>query len=144
MDETANIALIRRWFDEVWDKGREQAIDEMYAADGKAWGIGATFVEGPEAFKQFHRLFCATLSDIRVEIHDLIDAGDRVAMRCTFHMTHNASGKQIVMRGGGIGHVKDGKITEAWNAFDFLGVLTQLGALSEDAFVKVLQGSEEP
>ena len=139
-DETANTALIRRWFDEVWDKGREDAIDEMYASDGKAWGIGDAYADGPEALKSFHRLFLATLADIHVEIHDLIDAGDRVAMRCTFHMTHRASGKRIVMRGGGIGHIKDGQITEAWNAWDFLGVLTQLGALPETALAEALSG----
>ncbi len=34
-----NKALIRRWFEEVWNKGREEAIDEMFAADGIAHGL---------------------------------------------------------------------------------------------------------
>ena len=28
-----NSALIRRWFEEVWNKGRMEAIDEMASAD---------------------------------------------------------------------------------------------------------------
>ena len=35
----ANKALIHRWFEEVWNKGREEAIDEMFAADGIAHGL---------------------------------------------------------------------------------------------------------
>ena len=27
-------AFMRRWFEEVWNKGRAEAIDEMFAEDG--------------------------------------------------------------------------------------------------------------
>ena len=46
--------LIRRWFEEVWNKGREDAIDEMFAADGVAHGLteeGDKTMRGPEQFK---------------------------------------------------------------------------------------------
>jgi hypothetical protein len=35
----ANKALVRRWFEEVWNKWRAEAIDEMFAADGIAHGL---------------------------------------------------------------------------------------------------------
>ena len=35
----ANKALVRRWFEEVWNKGRAEAVDEMFAADGIAHGL---------------------------------------------------------------------------------------------------------
>jgi len=31
-----NKALIRRWFEEVWNKGRADAITELFAAEGIA------------------------------------------------------------------------------------------------------------
>ena len=34
-----NKALLRRWFEEVWNKRRTEAIDEMFAADGIAHGL---------------------------------------------------------------------------------------------------------
>ena len=34
-----NKALIHRWFEEVWNKGREEVIDELFAADGIAHGL---------------------------------------------------------------------------------------------------------
>jgi hypothetical protein len=35
----ANKALVRRRFEEVWNKGRAEAVDEMFAADGIAHGL---------------------------------------------------------------------------------------------------------
>ena len=32
-------AVMRRWFNEVWNEGREAAIDEMFAPDGVAYGL---------------------------------------------------------------------------------------------------------
>ena len=36
---TENAALLRRWFDEVWNEGRTDAVDEMFSADGIAYGL---------------------------------------------------------------------------------------------------------
>ena len=36
----ANKALVRRWFDEVWNQGREDTIDELLAATAIAHGLG--------------------------------------------------------------------------------------------------------
>jgi hypothetical protein len=36
---TDNEAPIRRWFEEVWNKGRVEAVDELFAADGVAHGL---------------------------------------------------------------------------------------------------------
>ena len=138
--ECRNMEMISRWFEQVWNEGCEEAIDEMYAVDGVAWGLGDAYVKGSEAFKQFHRLFLATLSDIKYTMDDMIAAGERVAIRGKFEMTHKATGKRITIRGGGIAHIREGKITEAWNAWDFLGVMVQLGSLSEGAFAEALKG----
>jgi hypothetical protein len=32
--------LIHRWFDEVWNRGREDTVDELFAPDGIAHGLG--------------------------------------------------------------------------------------------------------
>lgn len=34
MSVPSNKDLSRRWFEEVWNKRRSEAIDEMFAADG--------------------------------------------------------------------------------------------------------------
>jgi hypothetical protein len=53
MSEAANKQLARRWFEEVWNQGRESTIDELFHADGKAYGFPEpdSILIGHEGFK---------------------------------------------------------------------------------------------
>jgi len=75
--------LVQRWFEEVWNKKREEAITEMFAEGGEAHGLPeqAAVIRGPEEFKKFYRAMVATFPDIHVHLDDLIAEGDRVAVR---------------------------------------------------------------
>lgn len=133
-------AFIRRWFEEVWNKGREEAIDEMFAGDGVAYGLTdemcAPFLRGPSGFKPFFRNFRGAFPDIKVIVEDTIVEGDKVAARCTLRATHAgdslgfaATQKPMDITGIAIVRVRDGKIVEAWNNFDFMSMYKQLGTL---------------
>ncbi len=87
-----NEALIRRWFEEVWNQGRTEAIDEMFAADGLAHGLsdeGNKPLRGPAAFKEFHAKFREAFPDIVVTVEDTIGEGDKIAARCTVRGKHS-------------------------------------------------------
>ena len=60
-----NSALIRKWFDEVWNKGREETVDAMCAQDviGHGQAQHGADIHGPEHFKQFLRSFLRGFSD---------------------------------------------------------------------------------
>jgi hypothetical protein len=46
MSEAANMDLAKRWFEKVWNQGRESAIDELFHPQGKAYGFSrAGFME---------------------------------------------------------------------------------------------------
>jgi steroid delta-isomerase-like uncharacterized protein len=134
-----NKALIRRWFEEVWNKKRVEAIDEMFAVDGIAHGLNddATgSIKGAAEFKPFHAVFCAAFPDIKVVVEDVIAEGDMIAARCSVHGKHTgnslgieASGAPVEFTGMTIVRIKDGKIVEAWNNFDFLAMNKQIGAI---------------
>src|SRR5439155_8952506 len=68
----ANKALVRRWFQEVWNDGREAAIDELFSANGIAHGLGDTEapVHGPAEMKPFVRNLRSAIGDLRVSIED--------------------------------------------------------------------------
>jgi steroid delta-isomerase-like uncharacterized protein len=132
-------AFIRRWFTEVWNEGREAAIDEMFAEDGVAYGLsdeaGAP-LRGASGFKPFFRNFRGAFPDIEVSVEDTIAEGDRVAARCIVRATHAgdnlgfaATGKTVEITGIAIVRVRDGRIVEAWNNFDFMSMFQQLGTL---------------
>ena len=134
-------AFIHRWFEEVWNKGREEAIDEMFAEDGVAYGLadetGAP-LRGPSGFKPFFRNFRGAFPDIKVVVEDTVAEGDRVAARCTLRATHAGDGlgfaatqKPMDITGIAIVRVRDGRIVEAWNNFDFMSMFQQLGALQK-------------
>lgn len=134
-----NKALIHRWFEEVWNKGREDAIDEMFEADGVAHGLADGHdqkLRGPEGFKPFFRKFREAFPDIQVVVEDCITEGDRVAARCTVRASHTgdslgvaATNKPVEFTGMTIVRVLDGKIVEGWNNFDFMGLYRQIGLL---------------
>jgi hypothetical protein len=93
MSEAANKQLARRWFEEVWNQGRESTIDELFHPEGKAYGFPEpdSVLVGPENFKAIHRAFHNIYGDIHIDIDDLIAEGDRVAIRWTCTMTHTGT-----------------------------------------------------
>ena len=134
-------AFMRRWFEEVWNKGREEAIDEMFAEDGVAHGLDDGTGEplrGASGFKPFFHNFRNAFPDIQVVVEDLIAEGDKVAARCRVRATHAgdslgfaATQRPMEITGIAIVRIADGKIVEAWNNFDFMGMFQQLGALQK-------------
>jgi steroid delta-isomerase-like uncharacterized protein len=138
-----NVSLVRRWFEEVWNKGRAEAIDEMFAEEGVAHGLadetGAP-LRGPANFRVFHGKFRESFPGIEVTVEDSISEGDKVAARCTVRGRHEgdslgfaATKQPVEFTGMTFIRVRDGKIVEAWNNFDFMSMFQQLGALRLDA-----------
>jgi steroid delta-isomerase-like uncharacterized protein len=133
----ANKQLVRRWFEEVWNRRSEGAIDEILSSECRAHGLapGGLPLVGPEGFKTFHRSFCSAFPDLRVILEDLVAEGDKVAGRWSTTMTHlgdglgfPASGKKASMEGSTIVLIKDGKIIEGWNFMDIGGLFAYLKA----------------
>ena len=133
-----NKALIRRWFDEVWNKGREEAIDELFAAEGIAHGLAdeaGNALRGPQDFKPFFRKFRSAFPEIEIVVEDTVAEGDKVAARCLVRGKHQsdslgfaATGQSTEFTGITIVRIEQGKIVEAWNNFDFMTMYKQLGA----------------
>jgi predicted ester cyclase len=129
-----------RWFEEVWNKGRAEAIDEML--DPNIIGHGLTDssgneVRGAKAFRKFYEGFRGAFPDIRITVEETVTEGDRIVARCTARGTHSGEGiglsptnKPVEFTGLCLVRVKDGKIVESWNSFDFLTLFQQIGAVS--------------
>lgn len=132
-----NKELLRRWFEEVWHKGRTEAIDEMFAGDGLAHGLAeGESMRGPQAFKDFHASFRGAFPDVRVVIEDMVAEDDRVAARCTVTGKHTgdslgfaATNAPVEFTGMTIVRIRNGQIVEAWNNFDFMNMNRQLGIM---------------
>jgi steroid delta-isomerase-like uncharacterized protein len=131
--------LLHRWFEEVWNKGRAEAIDEMFADEGIAHGLNdphGNELRGPQGYRPFFERFRNAFPDLRVIVEDAITEGDKIAARCTVRGTHTGEGiglaptdRPVEFTGMTIVRVKDGKVVEAWNNFDFMAMFQQMGAL---------------
>ena len=131
-----NKALMRRWFDEVWNRGRVEAIDEMLAGHAVIHGLGAD-AHGPDGFKAFHSAYRDAFPDVTIRIDDIVAEGDMVAVRWSGTGTHGGaglgfepSGRRVQFSGMLFTRIDNGKFVEGWNIFDRLGMLHQLGVSS--------------
>lgn len=128
--------MMHRWFEEVWNKGRESAIDEMSWHDVRGHGLkgpDGNEVDGMEAFKAYYRQMRSALSDIHVAVEDVITEGDLTVARCVVTAKHTGEGlgkppkgNPLHFTGMAMARIKDGKIAEAWNNFDFLSMYQQM------------------
>lgn len=135
-----NKELLRRWFEEVWNKGRGDAIEEMFAPDGIAHGLSddpANPIRGPRDFRPFYEVFRQAFPNMMIVIEDMIAEGDKVAARCSVRGKHEgefmgraATQAPVEFTGITIVRIDKGKIVEAWNNFDFMSMHQQLGALT--------------
>lgn len=130
--------LIHRWFNEVWNQGREETIDELCAPEaiGHGLGEGDADTHGPAGFRIFLHNMRTAFPDVHFTIEDTIVQGDKAVVRLIFKGTHIGdglglppTGNSVTLAGIVIVRVAAGQITEAWNSWDQLGLLRQIGAV---------------
>ena len=132
-----NKALIRRWFEEVWNQGRIETIDELMAPGCVVHGLGAGVLDGPAGFKPFHASYRNAFPDVRLTIDDIVGEGSIVAARWSGTGTHRGNGlglpatdRTVTFSGMTFARVENGKLVEGWNVFDQLSMLQQLGVVA--------------
>ena len=131
-----NVAIVRRFLDEVVNGGRLDLIDELWTTDMVWQGGSLGEIHGIEAYKQFMAANTAgAFANMHLHIHEIIASGDKVVVRFTNSGTQigtflgiPATGKSATWLGIGIYTVRDGKIADAWFAEDILNMLLQFGA----------------
>jgi steroid delta-isomerase-like uncharacterized protein len=134
---TENKVLVRRWFEEVWNKGRAEAIDELQTDRTVVHGLGGDDLIGPSGFKPFHAAYRNAFPNIRLRIDRMIAEGDLVAVHWSATATHSGDGlgfaateKTVRFTGMAFARVEGNKLVEGWNNFDQLGLLQQIGAVA--------------
>jgi steroid delta-isomerase-like uncharacterized protein len=130
-------AVIRTWFEEVWNQKREDTIDRIFAPTGVAHGLPGGPVHGPANFRPIFHAFQGALPDIHIEILRAITQGELVWVHCRVTGTHTghtlgfpATGKSVDFEGVTIARIANGQFQEGWNVFDFLTMYQQLGVVT--------------
>ena len=133
-----NKTVVRRFFEEVWNKGNLTVLNEIIAKDHVSSGPGTLpgLPAGPEGSKQLVTVYRNAFPDLHFTIDEQIAEGDKVVTRWTAHGTHQgelvgipATGKSSTVTGISIDRVVNGKIAESWGIFDQFGMMQQLGVI---------------
>src|SRR5262245_30801922 len=131
-----NKAVIRRFYDEVLNKGNLALADEMLSDDFVDRSPVPGQASDREGFKQVIAMFHAAFPDVRLRIEDLVMEGDRGVVRDTFTGTQRgelmgipATDKRVEFGSIHIGRFVGGKVAEHWVVWDTLGMMQQLGVV---------------
>ncbi len=145
MSAKENVALMRRWFEEVWNQGKIETVHELLAEDAIGMGQGEPDVKvrGPADFVPFVERIRGAFPDINTRIDDAFGAKDKVVVRWSATMTHKgdhlgipASGKHVRITGMTMVHIRNGQIVEGWDNWDQLAMMQQIGAYGQMARIR--------
>jgi predicted ester cyclase len=128
-----NVALVRRFFEEVWNDRRAEAIDELL--DDESFCTADTGdMLGPAGFRAIqYEPMLAAFPDARVTIEGIMAAGDEVAVRWSADATHTGeamgmtpTGRPVRLEGVSWIKVRDGKLGLGWQWSNIPTVLASL------------------
>ncbi|MGD0734278.1 MAG: ester cyclase [Terracidiphilus sp.] len=126
-----NKAVARRVFDEIFNQGKFQVADEIYAPDFVNHGIHKNFsLQEDQAAVHWEK---QALPDLKMTVGPMVAEGDMVSVVWTLRGTDTAAasplpatGAKVEVRGITVWRIVDGRIREEWTEFDMLRVARQV------------------
>jgi predicted ester cyclase len=139
----ANKELVRRHFEEIFNRKNLAVCDETMAEDfvehaaAPFAGSAPGRVRGPQAMRASVEWLQAQFPDLHMTIEAVISDGDAVAVRILSEGTSLGAlngvvpptGKRFIARQSHWFRVVDGKLVEHWATRDDLTAMLQLGVL---------------
>jgi predicted ester cyclase len=125
--------------EESFNEGKFELLDQLIAPEAvnhdPAQPARLRALRGPEVQRRTVEMYRAAFPDVRITVDEVIDGGDKVAVRWHAEGTHRGeleglapTGVRATVTGISIDHWQDGKIVETWTEWDNLGLGRQLGA----------------
>jgi ketosteroid isomerase-like protein len=120
--------------------GKNLAVgDEIFTGNHTYHDPASPWVgPGPDGMKQLIGTYHRGFSNARWTVEETLTAGDRIIVRWSARATQDGplyaiapTGRSVTVAGIWIFRVANGKIVESWNCWDALGMMQQLGLVSE-------------
>ncbi|MEO1016581.1 MAG: ester cyclase [Pseudomonadota bacterium] len=129
--------LVRRFYDEVWNRSDENTAYEILDQEFRFRGSLGSETVGPGGFIDYVRSIHRALANYTCRIDDLIVTEERAAARMMFEGVHraeffgvSATGRKISWAGAAFFMTRDDKIAELWVLGDVDSIRRQLGTTS--------------
>jgi predicted ester cyclase len=146
MSVKENKAIVRRFYEEFYNKRNEAVPDELISPDYRIWSAGREWVALPTRGQQCIRMFVVGwwggFPDLSFAIQDMVAEGDRVVSVDLVHATHTgdfpwgpggkpikATGKPVTLVDVIVTRLAGGKIVEEWQSVNWASLYWQLGAI---------------
>jgi steroid delta-isomerase-like uncharacterized protein len=130
-----NKRTIRRYYEEVFNQGRLEVLDEIVVPNHVEHNPLPGQTQGVEGLKQRVAMLRAAFNP-QFTLEDVLAEGDKVVVRWSNRGTHladffgvPATGRTVVVSGIDIHQLRDGKMSEHWDVVDIFGVMMQIGAI---------------
>ena len=128
--------MAQRWFGEVMSEGKIETIDELCAPDYVEHdpfpGTSADLAGLKEGITQIRSAF----PDMQVSADEIIEEGDRLAVRSTMRATHEGdfmgvpgSGKKVEVANYDFVRFENDMAVEHWGVIDSAALMEQIGAV---------------
>jgi predicted ester cyclase len=135
----ANVAVVRRFFEEGVNTGNLDVFDEVVSPDVIYAGATVGDESGIEALKRIYGEALTGLPGIQYGFLTSVASGDTVAVRYLVEGVHNGefrglepTGNPITWNHSAFAHVACGQITEMWAEVNQLDRLWQFGTLAAE------------
>jgi hypothetical protein len=126
-----NEAIFRRWIDEVWNKGIEKTVDELFAENAVAnyqYRLGRKPIQGNEEYKKFIRFIRKFFAEILVRVEQVVTEKNKVVafLEVTAKRRHFKGAELPVpstIKASGLCQViiESDQIIQSWSNIDLLG-----------------------
>jgi steroid delta-isomerase-like uncharacterized protein len=131
---SANALLARRWFEEVWNKKRDETVTELL--DPKIVGyMEGVDVRSPDDFLKARAGLLDGFPDLQVTVDDVVSEGDNVVVRWSASGTHKGAGlgippskRRVSFRGMSWIVFANGRIVKGWDSWNLGQLFSQLTA----------------
>ena len=136
-----NAEIVRRDVEEVWNGANTEVIEDLVTDDFVYHNpMVEEPIRGPDGYRRLIEEYRGAVPDFEMTIEEMFADDGSVATRFTTRGTpegtlhgHQTNGRPIEITGIIVDHVENGKLVERWINDDALGMLKQIGAISEDA-----------
>jgi predicted ester cyclase len=133
-----NEKVVRRFIDEVWNKGNVDVADELLHPRVKLRGVSYTPTRQGE--KKFVAAYRKAFPNMRFRITQIIADGNHVSVQLRGKGTHKgewqgvaASNNRVTVNGSALMTLRKGKIVEAVHNPDLIGVRRDMGVVPKEA-----------
>jgi steroid delta-isomerase-like uncharacterized protein len=126
--------LVRRFYDDLWNRWDDDAVDQVLGEDFAFRGSLGTETNGRAEWREYRDAIREGSADFHNEVVTLVADGDRAAARLRYTGTHTgrlagvpATGRRFSYAGAAFFSAHRDRLSTAWVLGDLVALREQLG-----------------